>query len=99
MSFYDWITDVKTKLTESCDKLNSTDNVCGKVLVDGEFCGVEDGDGVEDDRIHAGELLEDHDGQAQDERMPDLLRLQLGEEGQGRTRRTGWGFQERVLIR
>ena len=60
------------------------------MLVDGEVGRVEDGDGVEDDCVDAGELLEDHDCQTQDERVPDLLRLQLGEEGQGRARRFRW---------
>ncbi len=60
------------------------------MLIDGEVGRVEDGDRVEDDCVNAGELLEDHDCQTQDERVPDLLRLQLGEEGQGWTRRFRW---------
>ena len=55
-----------------------------EVHVDGDVGGVEDGDGVEDDGVDSSPLLEDHDGQAEDERVPDLLLSQRSEEWQGR---------------
>ncbi len=41
----------KFGLTESSKKLDGSDNVGGKVHVDGDVGGVEDGHGVEDDGV------------------------------------------------
>jgi hypothetical protein len=71
--------DVK-ELTESGDELNSSNNVCSKVTIDGTIGSIEDGNGVENDSIDSTELLKDHDCQTQNKRMPDLFGLQLGKE-------------------
>ena len=68
------------QLTEGGKQLDSSDNVRGEVHVDGDVGSVEDGDGVEDDGVDSAPLLEDHDYQAKDERMPDLLGPKGGEE-------------------
>ena len=68
------------KLTKSGNELNQSDHVGGKVLVDLDLCGVEDGDGVEDDDVDAGPLLEEHGQQAEEERIPDGLVPQVLQE-------------------
>ena len=68
------------ELTESGEQLDSSDDVGGEVHVDVDVGGIKDGDGVEDDGVDSAPLLEDHDCKAQDERMPDLLGPQSGEE-------------------
>ncbi len=44
-------TSTQFGLTESSKKLDGSDNVGGKVHVDGDVGGVEDGHGVEDDGV------------------------------------------------
>ena len=68
---------VAIELTESSNKLNSANNVCSEMSVNGTVGSIEDGNGVEDDGIDSTELLKYHGSQTQNKWMPDLFGLQL----------------------
>ena len=59
---------ISEERTECCQKLRDPDDNRGQVFFDGGVGGVKDGDGVENDGVDAGPLLEEHQAQGDEQR-------------------------------